>query len=183
MMSPNTHSPTHPAHHHPTLQPNTTHSHDAKQQLEAANIAHFDALSENYDKLHPGAQELALRLARALRRVLPLDEDVTCVLDYACGSGTVPINGHILLYPVVYNKPYFPGQVSRALAPYVARMVGVDISPRMVELYNARADAQGLEPHEMRAVSALAELGTQDRFDLIVVGCFPPTPKEKKRKA
>ena len=40
----------------------------------------------------------------------------------------------------------------------------------MVELYNAHADAQGLEPHEMRAVGALAELSPQeDRFDLIVV--------------
>lgn len=126
---------------------------DAKQQqLEAANIAHFDALGgdddDDDDRRHPGARELALRLARALRRVLrtTLDEDTTCVLDHACGSG----------------------QVSRALAPHVARLVGVDISPRMVELYNARADAQGLEPHEMRAVGALAELGAQDRFDLVV---------------
>ena len=39
----------------------------------------------------------------------------------------------------------------------------------MVELYNARADAQGLEPHEMRAVCALGELGAQDCFDLVVV--------------
>jgi SAM-dependent methyltransferase len=38
----------------------------------------------------------------------------------------------------------------------------------MVEQYNARADAQGLEPHEMRAVCTLAELGAEDRFDLIV---------------
>ena len=61
------------------------------------------------------------------------------------------------------------GQVSRALAPHVARLVGVDISPRMVEQYNARADAQGLEPHEMRAVCTLAELGAEDLFDLIIV--------------
>lgn len=39
----------------------------------------------------------------------------------------------------------------------------------MVEFYNTRADAQGLEPHEMRAVCALTELGAQDRFDLVVV--------------
>jgi predicted TPR repeat methyltransferase len=60
------------------------------------------------------------------------------------------------------------GQVSRALAPYVAQLVGVDISPRMVEVYNTRASTQGLEPHEMRAVSSLAEL-QQQRFDLAVV--------------
>jgi SAM-dependent methyltransferase len=58
--------------------------------------------------------------------------------------------------------------VSRALAPYVAQLVGVDISPRMVEVYNARANTQGLEPHEMRAVGSLAEL-QQQRFDLAVV--------------
>ncbi|KAI0303345.1 S-adenosyl-L-methionine-dependent methyltransferase, partial [Multifurca ochricompacta] len=76
-----------------------------------------------------------------------LDEDTTSVLDYACG----------------------PGTVSRALAPYVAQLVGVDISPRMVEIYNARANAQGLEPHEMRAVGSLIELeGQQRRFDVIV---------------
>lgn len=39
----------------------------------------------------------------------------------------------------------------------------------MVEQYNARADAQGLEPHEMRAVCTLAELGAEDLFDLIIV--------------
>jgi predicted TPR repeat methyltransferase len=63
---------------------------------------------------------------------------------------------------------YHVGQVSRALAPYVAQLVGVDISPRMVEVYNARASMQGLEPHEMRAVGSLAEL-QQQRFDLAVV--------------
>lgn len=102
MLSP---SNTPSAHHHPTSgtispSPHNTHSHHdhhlhrapptAKQQLEAANIAHFDAHSADYDTQHPEAHELALRLARALRRVLPLDEDTTCVLDYACGSGTVP---------------------------------------------------------------------------------------------
>ena len=61
------------------------------------------------------------------------------------------------------------GQVSRALAPYVAQLVGVDISPRMVEVYNTRANTQGLEPHEMRAVNSLAELHHEQRFDLAVV--------------
>ena len=67
------------------------------------------------------------------------------------------------------------GQVSCALAPYVAQLVGVDISPRMVEVYNARANTQGLEPHEMRAVCSLAEL-EQQRFDLAVVQIRPLLP-------
>jgi len=114
-------------------------------QLEAANIAHFDALGHDFDKRHPDAADFADRLAGALRRVIVLDEDATAVLDYACGSG----------------------QVSRALAPHVAQLVGVDISPRMVQVYNARANAQGLEPHEMRAVGSLTEL-QQEHFDIVV---------------
>lgn len=135
-----------------------------QNQLEAANIAHFDALGHDFDKQNPFSAEFADRFARALRRLsesespsrsagsnsdnvgsLVLDEDATSVLDYACGSG----------------------QISRALAPYVAQLVGVDISPRMVEVYNTRASTQGLEPHEMRAVGSLAEL-QQQRFDLAV---------------
>ena len=56
-------------------------------QLEAANIAFFDALGHDFDKRHPDAADFADRLARALRRVLVLDENATAVLDYACGSG------------------------------------------------------------------------------------------------
>ncbi len=43
----------------------------------------------------------------------------------------------------------------------------------MVEVYNTRASTQGLEPHEMRAVSSLAEL-QQQRFDLAVVSYSSP---------
>jgi hypothetical protein len=104
MISPSSTLPAHHHHHHhhhPTTNtcitalPHDEDHHDihsapptAKQQLEAANIAHFDALSVDYDTRHPDAHQLALRLARALRRALPLDEDTTSVLDYACGSGT-----------------------------------------------------------------------------------------------
>jgi SAM-dependent methyltransferase len=96
------------------------------------------------------------------------------VLDYACGSGTcfTPIFASAWCFDKEYCRLYlyflYAGQISRALAPYVAQLVGVDISPRMVEVYNARASTQGLEPNEMRAVSSLAEL-QQQRFDLAVV--------------
>src|SRR5712671_1329619 len=112
--------------------------------LEAANIAYFDALSHDFDKRHPDAADAADRLARALRRVLVLDEDATAVLDYACGSGKATqqnVTRHINNLDFVL---YCLGQVSRALAPHVAQLVGVDISPRMVQVYNARANAQGL---------------------------------------
>lgn len=59
-----------------------------KQQLEAANKAHFDAHSDSAHSYSHAPDELTLRLSRAIRRVLPLNEDTTYVLDYACGSGT-----------------------------------------------------------------------------------------------
>jgi hypothetical protein len=57
--------------------------------LEAANVAHFDALGHDFDKHHRDAAEFADRLSLALRRALEgvLDEETTSVLDYACGSG------------------------------------------------------------------------------------------------
>jgi hypothetical protein len=161
-----------------------------QNQLEAANIAHFDALGHDFDKQNPFSAEFADRLSRALRRLSPhrsagssndvdsgyplvLDEDSTSVLDYACGSGTCFLSppfrvGMVFLIRNLIAIFVMLGQVSRALAPYVAQLVGVDISPRMVEVYNTRASTQGLEPHEMRAVSSLAEL-QQQRFDLAVV--------------
>jgi hypothetical protein len=59
------------------------------QQLEAANVAYFNALGDDFDKRHPDAAEFADRLSLELRRVLVLNEDATSVLDYACGSGEV----------------------------------------------------------------------------------------------
>ena len=86
------------------------HDNQKKNRLEAANIAHFDALGHDFDKQNPFSAEFADRLFRALRRrfsrnhstsagaggsggddnnnVVVLDEDATSVLDYACGSGT-----------------------------------------------------------------------------------------------
>jgi SAM-dependent methyltransferase len=120
-------------------------------QIEHANLEHFNSLGADFDKQHPESAEFADRLLPALNRLVRLDEETTSVLDYACGSG----------------------QVSRVLAPYVAQLVGVDISPRMVEVYNARANAQGLEPHEMRAINSLDQLldsqSQPQLFDIAVV--------------
>ena len=173
--------------------PQHQHQHQHQHQLEAANVAYFDALADDFDKRHPDAAVFADRLSLALRRVLVLDEDATSVLDYACGSGelTSPppsLSLKRLRSPHTDTSFSFPhsqiglgaGQVSRALAPYVGQLVGVDISPRMVEVYNTRANAQGLEPHEMRAVGSLDELAAtaqqqqQQCFDIAVVRTNPP---------
>ena len=79
-----------PPHHHWHHHDNNIHSapQTAKQRLEVVNTAHFNALSADYDTRHPVARQLAHRLTRSLRGILPLDEDPTCVLDYACSTGT-----------------------------------------------------------------------------------------------
>jgi len=164
----------------PTNENENENENEKTAALEAANVAFFDALGHDFDKRHPEAADGADRLARALRRVLALDEGTTSVLDYACGSGTT--THHLRTLPNALTNSsiiiIITGQVSRALAPYVAQLVGVDISPRMVEVYNARANAQGLEPHEMRAVGSLAELDQQQqqqRFDVAVVRARTPS--------
>lgn len=73
------------------------------------------------------------------------------------------------------------GVLSRALAPYVKSILGVDISEHMANQYNKRVSDQGIPPEEMRAVAADLK-GTEDeldgrKFDVIVVGvhssCIP----------
>jgi len=52
-----------------------------------------------------------------------------------------------------------PGIVCTVL--YVAWLIGVDISPCMVEVDNVCTNTQSLKPHEMHAVGSLAELQQQ----------------------
>lgn len=63
--------------------------------------------------------------------------------------------------------------VSQQLCQYVKSVVGVDISQASVDLYNAQAANQGLEPEEMRAVCTelKGEPGELSgiKFDVIVV--------------
>src|SRR5712671_6791319 len=68
----------HQLHHHadgPTTAPATSAPAQSQNQnqnqnhLEAANIAHFDALGHDFDKQNPFSAEFADRLSRALRRL------------------------------------------------------------------------------------------------------------------
>ncbi|KAI0548452.1 S-adenosyl-L-methionine-dependent methyltransferase [Xylaria curta] len=52
------------------------------------------------------------------------------LLDYACGTG----------------------MMSRTFAPYTTQCIGMDISEKMVDAYNTRAENQGLSPEEMHAL-------------------------------
>ncbi|RDB19283.1 hypothetical protein Hypma_013693 [Hypsizygus marmoreus] len=113
-----------------------------------ANKAHFNNIANEYDEL-PHARERARRTANAVRKAYSFDENETTVMEFACGTGLV----------------------SRELAPYSKRIVGVDISQGMVDQFNRRVTNQGIPFEEMNAVCVelkgeAGELG-DERFDVI----------------
>ncbi|KAJ7574025.1 S-adenosyl-L-methionine-dependent methyltransferase [Mycena floridula] len=116
----------------------------------AANKAYFDSQASRHDQDGRNSLNMGKRLAKAIFDIFPFDEETTTVLDFACG----------------------PGLMSRLLASKAKSIVGVDISQKMVDRFNERADQQGLEPEEMRAVCV--ELTGRDdelegrKFDVVV---------------
>ncbi|KAG6877398.1 hypothetical protein C0992_010041 [Termitomyces sp. T32_za158] len=114
-----------------------------------ANKDHFDKTAAQYDE-YPHVLERARRTAIRIREAYDFEEDITTVLEYACGTGLV----------------------SRELAPYTKRIVGVDISQGMVDQFNTRVRNQGIPPEEMQAFCVelkgeAGELG-DEKFDAIV---------------
>jgi hypothetical protein len=73
-------------HHHRHSDESDDHG-SAGANLSQANKEYFDASAHNYEVRNPGAQELACRLARAMRNAHDFVEDETTVLDFACGTG------------------------------------------------------------------------------------------------
>lgn len=62
--------------------------------------------------------------------------------------------------------------VSRELCAHVKSILGVDISQKMVDIYNLRVNQQGIPPEEMRAVRVMlegkeGELGGA-KFDVVI---------------
>ncbi|KAL5600518.1 hypothetical protein FOVSG1_008330 [Fusarium oxysporum f. sp. vasinfectum] len=135
---------------------------DAAKALGEKNKEHFDQVAAEVFK-HPWIQQLCNQISDELRQNLdwigiPEKPDAFKMLDYACGNGVA----------------------SRALAPYVSIVRGIDISSKMVEQYNMLAEASGFSSDKMRAVhgdimnpeaSPSPELDTPDfnDFDLIVM--------------
>ncbi|KAG5634465.1 hypothetical protein H0H81_001848 [Sphagnurus paluster] len=114
-----------------------------------ANRTHFDAIAHKYDD-SPHAIVRSRRTAAKIREFYPFDEETTTIMEYACGTGLV----------------------SRELAPYVRRIVGVDISQGMVDQFNLRVNNQGIQKEEMEAFCAelKGEPGElrDEKFDVVV---------------
>ncbi|KAF8626380.1 hypothetical protein AX15_005030 [Amanita polypyramis BW_CC] len=134
-----------PQHDHRTIVADLPSERDFLQ----ANKQHFDRIACHYDQSN-NAVRLAGKCARAILDSYPFRDDGTDVMDYACGTGLV----------------------SRELAPYARRILGVDISAAMVDRYNLRVHNQGIAPEEIHAVCTELE-GREgelkgDKFDVIV---------------
>ncbi|KAG8161031.1 hypothetical protein KVR01_009295 [Diaporthe batatas] len=141
---------------------------DGKTKL---NQDFFDNEAASYDAKHEKTTAEIARRIEARRGLIGVqwvedDEDdsneegrAVRVLDYACGTGSM----------------------SRAFAPYTTQCVGIDLSEKMVDMYNTRARNQGLSEDEMVAFQGnLCVPGDEDPesfrdpkfsgFDLAVIG-------------
>ncbi|KAF7551483.1 hypothetical protein G7Z17_g4997 [Cylindrodendrum hubeiense] len=123
------------AHHH-----HHHHHHGAEKSLGEHNKEHFDKVGEDAfaipwivdmsnqiaADLHQNAEWIGINHSTSDGSSKPIR-----LLDYACGNGLA----------------------SRALAPLVDTIRGIDISSTMVELYNTKAQEGGISPEKKRAIS------------------------------
>ncbi len=90
-------------------------------------------------------------------------------MDFACGTG----NMFSMKFTVLCDKLTPIGLISRELAPYTKKIVGVDITQAFVDNYNKRVADQGIPTDEICAVCTelKGEEGELDglKFDVIVV--------------
>ncbi|KAF4335432.1 1-aminocyclopropane-1-carboxylate synthase 1 [Fusarium beomiforme] len=108
--------------------------HSEAKALGEKNKEHFDRVAAEVFK-HPWIQNLCNQISDELRENLDWigirdKPNGVRMLDYACGNGVA----------------------SRALAPYVTVVRGMDISSKMVEQYNMLAELSGFGPEKMRAI-------------------------------
>ncbi|KAI6126110.1 hexaprenyldihydroxybenzoate methyltransferase [Pisolithus croceorrhizus] len=138
-----------------SLQPHThsVHNTDAHthREVERANEEFFNDPAAEHLFNTPDVQETTRLVAAAMLKAVPFDKQKTVVMDFACGVGLI----------------------SQQLAPQAKSIIGVDISQRMVDIYNNSAKEQNLFPNEMKAVRVdrLVENETQlggMSFDVIV---------------
>ncbi|KAL4953242.1 S-adenosyl-L-methionine-dependent methyltransferase [Aspergillus filifer] len=137
----------------------------AESDLTETNRKHFDVVATTHqnnfsDLINHSIQEFQSRrhwISSRWSDTLASPNNEIRLLDYACGSGTV----------------------SKALAPYTTRTVGLDLSENMVETYNQAAGEMGLPSENMQGYQfdLLSDDNAADipeylrqGFDIIVIG-------------
>ncbi|GKU20590.1 unnamed protein product [Fusarium langsethiae] len=157
-------------HHHHHLQYHTHHHHhgplqDVPRSMGQQNKSHYNNAPPVMFQW-PWIVELCNQISKELRQNLdwigikPPASRPTKMLDYACGNGVA----------------------SRALAPFMSTVRGLDISPSMAEQYNKMALKAGYTQTKMHAIQGdiiepestpCAELDTPAFFDFdLIVMCM-----------
>ncbi|KAH7191982.1 S-adenosyl-L-methionine-dependent methyltransferase [Fusarium flagelliforme] len=126
-------------HHHHHLQYHTHHHHGPPQDVPRSMGQHNKSHYNNVPAMMfqwPWIIELCNQVSKELRQninwigIKPPASRPTKMLDYACGNGVA----------------------SRALAPFMSTVRGMDISSAMAEQYNEMALKSGYTPTKMHAV-------------------------------
>uniref|UniRef100_A0A383V5J2 Methyltransferase domain-containing protein n=1 Tax=Tetradesmus obliquus TaxID=3088 RepID=A0A383V5J2_TETOB len=112
--------------------------------LQQLNVEHFN---KHGAEVKPHMLALAESTAQHILQLIPLGQDST-VLEFGCGLGLI----------------------SERLAPAVGSVHGVDIAPKTIEAFNAKAAAKGLT--NMRAV-CVDLVNATERQQAIASGQLP----------
>ncbi|EKM83151.1 hypothetical protein AGABI1DRAFT_104886 [Agaricus bisporus var. burnettii JB137-S8] len=131
----------------------SSHSHSHQHQHQhhhhrgydiAAQKEHFDN-PEHAQENFPHIRDVAARVAKGIIKTYDkLEKEKTVAMDFACGNGFV----------------------SKGLMPFVKSILGIDISPVVVEKYNASLKGEGASAVCMELKGEKGEL-EDAQFDLI----------------
>ncbi|CAF1372042.1 unnamed protein product [Adineta steineri] len=104
------------------------HDHHHHHDYEKANADLFTEYAKTYRTEF--SCEIAKRCASYILQKYPFDSSKTEVLDYACG----------------------PGLVAFELLPHTKRIVGADLAPGMVDVFNQSVEHQGISSDKLHCV-------------------------------
>lgn len=121
------------------------HDHDHHSMTEQ-NKSHFNKIARDIDDF-PQALALAKMVATAV-----LEENWQNMRDEHDGDEVDPETDRPLGGTRMLEFACGSGLVSREIAPFVAKVVGVDISQGMVDIFNEKARAKGFDVEDMHAV-------------------------------
>ncbi len=112
--------------------------------MTSDNVKRFDDAAAEWEE-KPQRVALARKVAEAIQQAIPLASTMQ-VLEYGCGTG----------------------MVSRALSPYVAKIIAVDTSPQMLEVLRQKAREETIDNIETLAHDLTKQPLLDKNFDLVM---------------
>ncbi len=109
-----------------------------------ANQTRFNQAAASWDE-NPARQVMANTIAAAMLAAIPIESSMT-VLDFGCGTGLV----------------------SLALQPHVQRVIGIDITPGMLAIFDEKVRAYGITNVETHCLDLCTQSAPDLQADVIV---------------